>query len=239
MLSCHRTNLLCGLGEVTSALGASVYLCKNTSRWHFSVCVLVFSTERLLERKKEDKLNYVASEGMRVGEPCADTMVRSEACGLWLGHRFSTELAPSPSPSGIPVALTADCSFVQSTLLFPVLPGFRLSRVPVTSSIGLLTVCSANCLHLPLLCQGIRQKERWVNVGGPSGRETPEPYSIVQESQGGRRGSQSVPSEEGPQLMPVDFFALALCTSRNGACHPAISSTFCPDSELCSPVPSC
>lgn len=38
--------------------------------------------------------------------------------------------------------------------------------------------------------------------------------------------------------MPVEFFALALFTSRNGAFYLAISSTFCPNSELCSPVPS-
>lgn len=113
-------------------------LCKKTSRWHFSVCVLVFSTERLLERKKEDKLNlnYVASEGMRVGEPCADTMVRSEACGLWFGHRFSTELAPSPSPSGIPVALTADSApLSRACFSFPsyLVSGFlvHLSRLPL------------------------------------------------------------------------------------------------------------
>lgn len=132
---------------------------------------------------------------MRVGESRVGAAVYSEACGLCLGPRSSVELAPSPFPSGIPVVLTGDSApSCRARFPFPSYPVFRLSHAPVVSSNWLLTVSSANCLPLPLLSQGLGQKEHWINIGGPSARETPELYSTVQESQGKRPRAQDLPS---------------------------------------------
>lgn len=91
----------------------------------------------------------MTSQGMRVGESRVGTTVYSEACGLWLAPRSSTELVPSPFPSGIPVVLTGDSApLSRACFSFLSYPVFGLSHAPVVSSNWLLTR-SANCLHLP------------------------------------------------------------------------------------------
>lgn len=140
-------------------------------------------------------------------------MMYSEDCGLWLGRRSSTDLAPSPFPSETPIMLTDDSApSPRARFSFPSYLVFRLSLVPVVSSSWFPAgQCTLSAYPCPLPALG--QKERWANAGTVSKRITQAAFHSARLPRGGP-GNPELPFLGGSPAGACGFFAVALFTSR-------------------------